>query len=424
MVKLYAKDKERIAKLKQSEAGRRFLRRKCKRVSTTKLYVRGVFMFVEWFDKGIPEIVAEYQADADKNLYKAYDKWELIFEDYADYLKEKYPKGASAATYFEAAVGLINANVPSSAEIHPKLPEAPSRSVPPITIEDLRTVRNIADERERAFIDVLKDTGISRADAVGLTYKDVKKTIENPNIQYYKIDVYRGKENVEYETWLGPNAIQSLRIYFGIRERLGEKITDETWIFTVKGDNQPLEPPSLSAVFRRLSRRTGIKISTHKLRKLFETYITAGGTHPIVAKYWMGHKIKTSRDIEAAYIIPPENVQREQYMKAYDKIDLEATSLAQLQKRQQIVEELQGKIMAGERLTQEDFAKAKRHNIRFVTRLRRYPEKAAKATEDCPNGEHCGERFEEIGESDLLQHLRLGWQVVHRLENGRVIVKR
>lgn len=421
MVRLYPKDKERIERLKQSEAGRRFLRRKCKRASTTKSYVRGAFMFAEFLGKDVPEIVAEYQADADKNVYKAYDKWELIFEDYGDNLKARYPKGSTAATYFAAAVGLINANVPSSAEIHPKAPEAYSRSIPPITIEDLRIVRNIADERERAFIDVLKDTGISRADAVGLTYKDVKKAIENPTVQYHKIDVYRGKENVEYGTWLGPNAIESLRTFFDIRRRLGEQITDESWIFAVKGNNQPLDPPSLSAVFRRLSQRIGVKLTPHKLRKFFETYITAGGAHPLVAKYWMGHKIKTSRDIEAAYIIPPENIQREQYMKAYNKIDCEPTSLAELEKRQQIVEELHAKIMAQEPLTEEDLERAKRYNIRLVTRRPKY--RKEEEPNDCPDGEHC-ERFEEISEDNLLQCLKDGWQIVHNLQNGNVIIRK
>jgi hypothetical protein len=40
------------------------------------------------------------------------------------------------------------------------------------------------------------------------------------------------------------------------------------------------------------------------------------------------------------------------------------------------------------------------------------------------NGGDCGEDFEEINESQLLQYLKTGWQIVHRLANGEVIVKR
>lgn len=347
------------------------------------------------------------------------------FEDYTDHLKAKYPKGSTAATYFTAAVGLINANVPSSAEIHPKTPKAYSRSIPPITIEDLRIVRNIADERERAFIDLLKDTGISRADAVRLTYEDVKKAIEDSNVRFYRIDMYREKEHVEYETWLGPNAIESLRIYFDIRRRLGEHITDESWVFALKGSNQPLEPPSLTAVLKRLSHRTGIDITPHKLRKFFETYMTAGGAHPLVAKYWMGHRIKTSRDVEAAYIIPPENVQRDQYMKAYNKIDLEAKALDEREQRIQNIRDnlrMLGKSEEEIRMVTASLRRASNieEAIKKVLRDTSEPEDP----NDCANGEHCSAEYEEIDEANLLSYLQNGWQIVHKLDNGNVIIRK
>jgi len=40
----------------------------------------------------------------------------------------------------------------------------------------------------------------------------------------------------------------------------------------------------------------------------------------------------------------------------------------------------------------------------------------------CPNGEHC--EYRQIHESELLQHFKDGWQIVHNLGNGDVIVKR
>ena len=316
------KDHERIAIVEASEAGKRMIRRKCKKTSTKLIYVRGALLFSEFLSKGFDEIVDEYRKDIEENLVKAWDKWEEIFADFADYLVEKHGNGATPKTYFEGAKALINANVPRSARIKPESPSASSRSIPPIIMEDLRTVRNAADERERAFIDVLKDSGISRDDAVNMTYKDVRKAVEDPTIIAHKMNVYRGKENVEYETWIGTNAIESLRVYFLVRRQRGEEITDDTPIFA--SNNKPYEaltPKSLSVVFRRLSQKTGIKITTHRLRKAFETYITAGGAHPLVAKYWMGHKIRTGRDVEARYIIPSENLQRDIYLKAYGYID-------------------------------------------------------------------------------------------------------
>ena len=141
VIKLYPKDRERIAEVKKYEAGRRFLRRKCKRAGTKSLYVYGALLFSKFLKKNLDEIVNEYKHDAEENLYRAFDKWEMIYEDFADYLKDQFPKGTTASTYFTGSVALINANVPKSAEIHPKAPEAHPRSIPPVTIEDLTTIR-------------------------------------------------------------------------------------------------------------------------------------------------------------------------------------------------------------------------------------------------------------------------------------------
>ena len=423
MAKLYPKDKERIAEVEKYEAGKRFLRRKCKKKGTRKLYVRGVLEFSRFLNKNLDEIVDEYKQDAKENLYQAYDKWEMIYEDFGDHLKEEHPKGTTAKSLFQGSVGLINANVPKSAEIHPEQPEAHPRTIKPITIEDLRTVRNVADERKRAFIDVLKDTGMSRSEAVTLTYGQVKKAIEDPRVQYHKLDVYRGKENVEYETWLGPNAIESLRLFFKVRRQSGEEITDNSPIFAVKGGKEPLAPQSLSATIRILGEKAGITTSPHRIRKFFETYITAGGAHPLTAKYWMGHTIHA--DVDSSYIIPTETLQREQYMEAYKKIDLEAKALDEREQRIQNIRDnlrMLGKSEEEIRIATMSLRRASNieEAIKKVLRDSNEPEDP----HDCPNGEHCSAQYDEINEADLLSYLQDDWKIVHNLQNGRVIVKR
>lgn len=39
-------------------------------------------------------------------------------------------------------------------------------------------------------------------------------------------------------------------------------------------------------------------------------------------------------------------------------------------------------------------------------------------------GDDCNETFEQINETQLLSYLREGWQVIHRLASGEIIVKR
>ena len=51
-------------------------------------------------------------------------------------------------------------------------------------------------------------------------------------------------------------------------------------------------------------------------------------------------------------------------------------------------------------------------------------EEVTKRGKSQTNGGDCGETFEQIHEADLLAHLKAGWQIVHRLTDGEVIVKR
>jgi hypothetical protein len=41
-----------------------------------------------------------------------------------------------------------------------------------------------------------------------------------------------------------------------------------------------------------------------------------------------------------------------------------------------------------------------------------------------PAGGDCGEQFEQIAETQLLGYLKAGWQVVHKLSDGQLVVKR
>jgi hypothetical protein len=126
--------------------------------------------------------------------------------------------------------------------------------------------------------------------------------------------------------------------------------------------------------------------------------------HPIILKYWMGHKIRKGRDVEARYIIPPTPEQLELYKEAYKNIDLIGTTV---EERVKAIEELT------KSLTPEQKEKMQKYGIRWTKRAKRET-----------NGGDCGERFEQIAESQLLGYLKAGWTIAHKLSNGEVIVKR
>lgn len=274
------------------------LNKVAKSQSTKIAYSTGCKHFADYLKKGLTEIVREYQDDVKANSYAGFEKWEAVFDDFAIYLQKLGLSSASVTLYHAAAKALINANVPRSLRLQAKTPEANSRTIAGVTIDDLKEIFAMCDVRGRAIVAFLKDSGMSRADALTLNIKDLKNY---EKADFVHLEVFRAKEKVEYETFIGPDAVQALRAYFTSRTIKGETLTQESPIFAT--DYKPyvrLNEVSLSSLFGRIEAATGKTISSHRLRKFFETYQALVVRHPIILKYWMGHKITRKAETSKA----------------------------------------------------------------------------------------------------------------------------
>jgi hypothetical protein len=327
-------------------------------------------------------------------------------------MDEYHLKRSSATTFFQGIKSFFKYNV--AIKLTATTPEFYSESYSPVTIEDIREkILPIADIFQTFEVLFLKDSGISQSDALRLNVGDV----EDLGNGFGYIKMFRAKEGVDYESFIGPNAMKAMEKCLDFRRRRGEEITHESPLFVKK--YKPYKRTSANLIqgtLRRLQNLSGVELSTHRLRKTFETFLAIGKVHPIILKYWMGHKVKRGKtDIEAKYIIPPKPDQLKAYVEAYQHIDISPQpSLIELQKRQRISEELTDKIVRGEPFTDEDRANIQRYGIRL----------REKAGRSATNGGNCDCEYKEISEGDLLSHLQNGWRIVHANSNGKLIVQR
>jgi integrase len=373
---------------------------------TERIYSRSLMLWHEYSGLNPDETVAKWRKEAKADLEQALDDWDVKMDLFVNWLvKTKGFKKGVASSIHAAVKSLIKYNCRIKLSIGtPNVGIV--ESLKPITIEEFKKLDTIATIQQKWIIRGLKDSGMSREDFIELTYGDVKADLERGE-QYIHLNVIRRKEQVKYETWLGPNAIEVLTLYLQIRRNRGETITDVTPL-TV-GELKPykkLAVNSLTKLVLRLGERIGIKASPHRLRKTFETYLALEVKHPIILRYWMGHKLKMS-DIEARYVIPPEPEQRMLYKNAYKRIDI---TQASVEDRVKALEEFKTA------LTPEQRELAKRAGWSL-----RKP-KAKPKKNDCNDGTHC--EFCEIGDDQLLAHLQNGYEIVHNLQNGRLIVRR
>ena len=299
--------------------------------------------------------------------------------------------------------------------------------------ELLKIYRATQNPRDRLLITFTWSSSIARESLINIKWKYLEDDWQKHEIPHISLPPElikghgRGKyRGVRQETFLTPEAKRDLIDYKDWLERVKEvKLTRETNIFLrLQKPFEPLVYETLSKIACDLSKRSGVKFTWHDARRYVETALEEIKIHPNWARKIRGRKI---RGEENPYSRPAIEQLRNAYREAVPLLEFtQPTQLMELQKRQEIVEELQGKIFAGKPLTEEDFAKAKRYNVRFVTRDKRHIEKTVKEAEDpndCANGEHC-ETFKEINESELLSHLQQGWKIEYKSSNGSVIVRK
>ena len=297
--------------------------------------------------------------------------------------------------------------------------------------ELIKIYRATQNPRDRTLITFTWSSAIAKESLTKVKWKHLEKDWEKQELPYISLPSEiikghgRGKyKGIEQHTFLTPEAKRDLIDYKDWLQRIkGKQLLSEDAIFvqTIKPFN-PLNDNSLSRINALLSKRSGVPFSWHDARRYVETALEEIKIHPNWARKIRGRKVKGE---EAPYSRPAIEQLRNAYREAVPLLEFtQPTSLMQLQKRQEIVEQLNAKIMEGQPLNEEDKANIQRYHITIFRKKAMKPEDFRGEIETQTNGGDCGEQFEQINESQLLQYLRAGWKVAHRLANGELIVER
>jgi integrase len=385
-----------------------------------KNYSRALRRFADYMKMNPDEIMNTYKADLKTDVNAAVEKWNENLDLYPLWLQRtiKVQQSTSAA-YFQGVKSFFKYN--AAIKLTAQTPQFYSEALKPVTLEDLREkILPLADIFQTFETVFFKDSGISQDDALRLTVGSIKDVGDG----FGYISTTRMKEFINYETFVGPNTTDALKKLLEYRQRRGENTGPNSPLFVKR--NKPfnaLTPHLIQGSFQRLTEKSGIEISTHRLRKTFETYLATAKVHPVVIKYWAGHKVKGGKtDIEARYVLPSINEQQKMYKEAYHYLDISPKLSAEELSMERIRSELS--TMNPESAKSYLSALIKRYASRpDMKRMLEDVQKEFTENTDCLDDEHC-EVFEQINEGKLLDYLRSGWTVEHRLQNGDVIVKK
>lgn len=373
---------------------------------TEREYSRALYTYCEWIGKTPDQLITERKnelkdEDTKKNTENKVREFCLMLTNTRDITR------TTIATKYHAPLkSFYNYN---DLPLKLKTPKHTMHRREPHTTEEIKVLMQIANVRERAIITVLKDSGISRQDVVKLTYGDIKTEFETEK-QFIHLKVVRQKESLEYDTFIGKNAVECLKAYLNKRKNLGEQITDDSpLIASLQGTS--ISPEGLSLIFIRLGKEVGFKTSPHRFRKFFESHL--GLTVPtMLVRYWMGHSL----GVEGHYFLPPIQKQKEKYIESYHEIDVFKKEVSEREMRinamldnARLMGWTEEKLFAFEDFMRKPTLRTKTIPLENMVKefLKLYNE-----TQDCQK---------MINPKELEAYLKNGWHFIAQV-NGKIVV--
>jgi len=177
--------------------------------------------------------------------------------------------------------------------------------------EELQKLLEVANLREKVIVSMLALGGFRLSTLVRLKYRHVKHDLERgitPIHIHVESEITKGKYG-DYDTFIGSEAVEFLKLYLEERRRRGEVISDESpLIATEHRPPRPLTEVSVYSLINRLYAKAGLirigegkrhEVRVHSLRKYFRTWLASRGVPAEYIEYMMGHRTSRYNDIKS-----------------------------------------------------------------------------------------------------------------------------
>lgn len=250
------------------------------KVGTHYIYLNGLDEFLKWRKMTVKQIISERKADQRKPDEVERYRYERLVIEFFRHLKEKGAGGVKRKNAIKALRSFFDYHYLPLKFRHAEVAEF-SKGLKPVYIdyiptrEDLKTMYEAGDMRDRAMILTLASTGIS-GDICELTRQQFEQGMSRragpndpiclaPRSDY----LYRKKTNVRMRPFLTNDAIHALKIYLKARR------DNAPWLF-VERTGEKMTSGAVNKIVLRLAKRAlldipeGQRIRMHNFRDFFE----------------------------------------------------------------------------------------------------------------------------------------------------------
>ena len=155
--------------------------------------------------------------------------------------------------------------------------------------------------RDRAIILTLFQSGMDVSTLCGLRYGDVGEGLakgEHP----LRLDLYRSKTGVEFYTFLGRDAVRTLKAYLADMRSRGVQFRRDTALFLKERGKEVMTTNLVQNMMRDVAVRAGLvdeenngrafnPLGPHALRESFGSLMINSGVPDTIVDFWLGHAI-------------------------------------------------------------------------------------------------------------------------------------
>jgi integrase/recombinase XerD len=154
------------------------------------------------------------------------------------------------------------------------LPKLAAKRLPVLTVEQLREIVKVCSIRDKAIVLLMVDSGLRRAEVCNLNWNDV-------DMQTGLVRVRQGKGRKDRSAVIGAKTRRALLAY-------RRTLQDHGPMFQAK-NGERLAGLGVLAIFRRLTKQTGIHVTPHSLRRTFVILSLRNGMDVLHLQAMLGH---------------------------------------------------------------------------------------------------------------------------------------
>ncbi len=339
------------------------------RGGTVSAYKSGLKLFCEWCGMTPVQLLDEAEEDRKKSRRERGQPEARLMKFYNYLINEKKVAKKTATMYFTSVRSFYKWN---GFPLNVKTPKATPKKENRKAVITPEIVKKLVDHaptlRDRAIILFLFQGGFDVSTLCSLNYGDVKDELEAGKIPMM-IHVVRGKEEVEYFTFVGRDAVEALKAYLNDRKSKGEELKYDTPLFikdkAKRRKGERINPYHIQNMMRETAIKAGLIMREemgkvdfnpyrpHALRAAFSSILRLNGFDPVLVDFMMGHSIPYN----GAYLIPPPEKVRQLYadVEAQLSISTSVKDVSEIEEKLNTYKEILEDVQAENKKLREQF---------------------------------------------------------------------